>query len=99
MMVCYTLAVVMALFLLTGKNLDYKNVHIYCQSLDNYGEPEEYIDFVTREHQTLVDRTKLVAAFEDTLKAYQSTAIPVMAFYAHKFEDFIKQGCHSPPSP
>jgi sulfatase maturation enzyme AslB (radical SAM superfamily) len=72
-------------------------IHVYCQSLENYGEPEEYINFVTREHHTLVDRTKLVAVFEDTLKASQSTGIPVRAFYTHKLEDFIKQGCPFPP--
>ncbi|MEN8221361.1 MAG: radical SAM protein [Pseudomonadota bacterium] len=74
-------------------------VHVYCQSLENYGEPKEYVDFVNREHHTLVDRTKLVEVFEETLKASKETGIYVGAFYSHKLEDFIKQGCPFPPLP
>ncbi len=74
-------------------------VQVYCQSLENYGSPEEYVDFVSREHHTLVDKTDLVTAFKETLHISKSTGIPVQAFYSQPLENFIEEGCPFPPLP
>ncbi len=74
-------------------------VQVYCQSLENYGSPEEYVDFVNTEHHTLVDKNDLVKTFEETLKISKSTGIPVQAFYYQPLKNFIEEGCLFPHLP
>jgi hypothetical protein len=74
-------------------------VQVYCQSLENYGSPEEYVDFMSREHHTLIDKADLVKTFKETLKISKSTGIQVGAFYSHQLENFIEDGCPFPPLP
>jgi len=72
-------------------------VHVYCQALENYTQPENYVDFVQHEHHSQVPQAELVRVFAETLRASQETGIPVNCFYTHKLEDFIAAGCPFPP--
>jgi len=83
---------------LRGDN-PFPRVQVYCQSLENYGSPEEYVDFVSREHHILIDKADLVEIFKETLKISKSTGIQVAAFYSHQLENFIEDGCPFPPLP
>jgi len=75
------------------------NVIVYCQSLENYPEVENYSDFVAEQHHSLLGRPRLEQIFKDTLVASMSTGIPVKVFYSMGLSEFVTQGCPYPELP
>jgi len=72
------------------------HVSVVCQGMENM-PVEKYIDFLKKEHHSLIDRNELIEVFNKAYLASAETRVPVFAFYSYRLEDFISQGYPFPP--
>lgn len=70
-------------------------VNISCHALEN-SELKEYMNFIHKEHHTLIDKGELIATFKEALSESRNTGIPITLFYSYELSDFIKTGCPLP---